>query len=193
MTHLSSGSYSEPISAAVLAAAIMPSVALQHPGGTRVQLTLAWSRQTDVRIVRRSIPGELDDHIVAAYVAKYSSKGAEDIGGVPHRIQSPADLDTWHVTPHVRRMITACWQLGQRPEYASLHLARWAHQLRYGGWFSTRSHRYSVTLGSRLRERRDNRTAWTRQPAETDVAACETAIRAQIHATSCPAAPAAIV
>lgn len=55
-------------------------------------------------------------------------------------------------------MITTCWQLGQREEYASLRLAKWAHQLGYSGWFSTRSRRSSVTLGSRRRERRDTRT-----------------------------------
>lgn len=40
------------------------------------------------------------DGVVAAYVAKYASKGAEDIGGVPRRIRSAADLGGWHVTPH---------------------------------------------------------------------------------------------
>jgi hypothetical protein len=76
-----------------------------------------------------------------------------------------------------RRMITTCWQLGQRPEYASLHLAKWAHQLGYGGHFSTRSRRYSVTLTSRRQERRDTRTAWTRPqnglPAEPGVITSE--------------------
>ena len=76
------------------------------------------------------------------------------IGGVPRRIRSAAELDDYHVTPHARQLITACWQLGKREEYQSLHLARWAHHLGYGGWFSTRSRRYSVTLGSRRGQRR---------------------------------------
>jgi hypothetical protein len=80
-------------------------------------------------------------------------------------IRAAADLDAWHVTPHARRMITTCWQLGQSEKYATLRLAKWAHQLRYRGHFSTHSRRYSVTLRSRRQERRDTRTAWTRQQA----------------------------
>jgi hypothetical protein len=154
---------------AVLAAATVPSVTLPHPGQAG-QLTLAWGRQADARIVRRGIAGELDDHKVAAYIGKYATKGTEDIGGIPRRIRSAADLDAWHVTPHARRMITTCWQLGHRDDYASLPLTRWAHQLGYGGHFSTRSRRYSVTLGSRRSQRQQTRTTWIRQqqglPAE---------------------------
>ncbi len=147
---------------AVLAAASMPSLTFPHPGrdGT---LTLQWGSQADARIVRRDISGELDDHKVAAYVVKYASKGTEDCGGAPRSIRTAADLDAWKVTQHARRMITTCWQLSQRDEYASLRLGRWAHQLGYRGWFSTRSRQYSVTLGSRRQERRDTRTAWIRQ------------------------------
>lgn len=118
---------------AVLTAATVPSVTPPHPGQAGQQLTLTWGRQADPRIVRRGIAGELDDHKVAAYIGKYATKGTENIGGLPRRIKSTADLDAWHVTPHARRLITACRQLGQREEHASLRLARWAHQLGYRG------------------------------------------------------------
>jgi hypothetical protein len=87
---------------AVLTAARIPAVTLSHPrqDGT---LTLAWGSQADVRIVRPGIAGELDARKVAAYVAKYASKGTEDIGGVRRRIRAASDLDAWHVTPHARR------------------------------------------------------------------------------------------
>jgi len=65
----------------------------------------------------------------------------------------------------VQKLITTCWQLGHRDEYARLKLARWAHQLGYRGHFFTRSRRYSVTLSSRRAERRQTRTAWIRQQA----------------------------
>lgn len=149
-----------------------PAVTLPHPDRAAM-ITLAWGTQLDVRVVRCDIAGELDDHKVAAYVAKYAVKGTEQIGGIPVRIRSISDLDDWHVTPHVRRLITTCWQLGQRSDYQHLRLARWAHQLGYRGWFSTRSRRYSVTLSSRRQERRDTRTAWIRErqglPATTGV------------------------
>jgi hypothetical protein len=149
---------------AVLTAVTIPAVTLPHPDGDGM-LTLSWGAQVDTRIVRRELGGELDGRAVAAYVAKYATKGTEAIGGIPVPIRSPADLDDWNVTGHVRRLITACWQLGQRQEYQGLRLARWAHQLGYGGHFSTRSRRYSVTLTSRRQERRAARAAWAREQA----------------------------
>jgi hypothetical protein len=141
---------------AVLAAAGVPSVTLPDPDDDGSMLTLGWGDQIDVRVVRRGIGGELDDAKVAAYIAKYASKATEDAGGIPVRIRSAADLEDWDVSPHGRRLIAACWQLGCRQEYAGLKLARWAHQYGYGGHFSTRSRRYSVTLASR----RQQRQAW---------------------------------
>jgi hypothetical protein len=147
---------------AVQAAATIPAVTLPHPGRDGSTLAMSWGSQADVRIVHRG-SGDLDDHKVAAYVAKYAVKGTEQIGGIPVRIKAISDLDDWHVTGHVRRLITTCWQLGHRGEYQHLRLAKWAHQLGYRGWFSTRSRRYSVTLSSRRDERRHARTTWIRQ------------------------------
>jgi hypothetical protein len=144
------------LKAAVLAAAAVPSVTLPHPDDSGSALTLSWGDQIDVRVVRREIDGELDEQKVAAYIAKYASKATEDAGGIPVRIRQASDLDDWNVTGHARRLIAACWQLGHREEYQSLRLARWAHQFGYGGHYSTRSRRYSVTLGSR----REQRRAW---------------------------------
>jgi Replication initiator protein, pSAM2 len=159
------------------AAVSNPAASLPDPRDPGSTITLAWGPQADARIVRSGIEGERDDHKVAAYVSKYAVKGTEQIGGIPVRIRSLADLDDWHVTGHVRKLITACWQLGQRPEYQSLRLAPWAHQLGYSGWFSTRSRRYSVTLGSRRDQRRQARTAWIRQqhglPAQPGVITAE--------------------
>jgi hypothetical protein len=117
------------LAAAITAAAALPAVSLPHPRKPGRALTQAWGSQLDVKVVHRGIAGEIDDQKVAAYVAKYASKGTEDIGGVPRRIESAAELDDWHVTPHVRQLITACWQLGKRDDYQPLRLARWAHQL----------------------------------------------------------------
>lgn len=150
---------------AVLTAAGIPAVRVPHPDGSGGMLAFSWGAQADARVVRRELDGELDGRMVAAYIAKYATKGTEAIGGIPVPIRSPADLDDWNVTAHVRALIIACWQLGQRTEYQDLHLARWAHQLGYRGHFSTRSRRYSVTLTSRRDERRDTRTAWARQQA----------------------------
>lgn len=163
--------------AAILSAVTIPAVTLPRPGDDGSVLTLSWGAQADARIVRRELEGELDGRMVAAYIAKYSSKGTEAIGGIPVPVRRLADLDDWHVTGHVRRLITACWQLGQQQQYQDLHLARWAHQLGYRGHFSTRSRRYSVTLTSRRTERQQARAAWTRQqsglPAQPGVITAE--------------------
>ena len=44
-------------------------------------------------------------------------------------------------------MITGAWELGDQPELAELRLRPWAHVLGFHGHFSTRSRRYSTTLG----------------------------------------------
>jgi len=52
-------------------------------------------------------------------------------------------------------MISACWTLGARPELEALRLRPWAHMLGFRGHFSTRSRRYSTTLGCLRRARHD--------------------------------------
>lgn len=45
-------------------------------------------------------------------------------------------------------MIETCWELGSHEDHAYLKLREWAHMLGYGGHFSTKSRRYSTTLGT---------------------------------------------
>jgi hypothetical protein len=163
------------LTTAVLAAASTASINLADPAQDSGTLTLSWGSQADVRPVRRGIDRELDDQKVAAYVAKYASKATEDAGGIPVRIRAAADLEDWNVTGHARRLIAACWQLGCRQEYADLRLARWAHQFGYGGHFSTRSSRYSVTLESR----REKRQAW--HDGQTDGAGGQVIVLSEWH------------
>jgi hypothetical protein len=47
----------------------------------------------------------------------------------------------------------ACWELGARSGLASLRLRKWAHMLGFGGHFSSKSRRYSTTLGALRRAR----------------------------------------
>ncbi|WP_317135628.1 replication initiator, partial [Nonomuraea phyllanthi] len=50
--------------------------------------------------------------------------------------------------PHARRLIAACMRLGGNPGLADLRLIHWAHMLGFRGHFSTKSRRYSTTLGN---------------------------------------------
>lgn len=86
---------------------------------------------------------------VSRYVGKYAIKGAENAGTVDRPIRSLVQLATAPgLTPDARRMIETCWRLHTVPTYADLGLRRWAHMLGYRGHFSTKSRRYSTTLGA---------------------------------------------
>ena len=50
-------------------------------------------------------------------------------------------------------LVRACWELGAHPSLRSLRLRKWAHMLGFGGHFSTKSRRYSTTLGALRRAR----------------------------------------
>jgi hypothetical protein len=60
------------------------------------------------------------------------------------------DLD---LPAHVAELVRACWELGARPPLTQLRLRKWAHMLGFGGHFSTKSRRYSTTLGALRRAR----------------------------------------
>ncbi|GGZ84802.1 hypothetical protein GCM10010344_60270 [Streptomyces bluensis] len=102
---------------------------------------------------------------MAAYIAKYATKGAETATGTLDRpIRFLAELAQARITDHARRMIRTAWTLGARPELADLRLRAWAHMLGFRGHFSTKSRRYSTTLGA-LRDARAERHRAQAAPA----------------------------
>ncbi|MCQ4041980.1 replication initiator [Streptantibioticus rubrisoli] len=116
---------------------------------------LTWGAQLDTRTLRAFGAGDgLADDAVAAYVAKYITKGANDTGvGADHRITDPAEIDQAPVSPHVRTLMHTCWRLGSLPELAPLRLRAWAHTLGYRGQVLTKSRRYSTTYAALRAER----------------------------------------
>ncbi|WP_051713463.1 replication initiator [Spirillospora albida] len=116
--------------------------------------TLRWGTQVDVRPITTS--GELTDNAVAGYIAKYATKAAECVGTLDRRIRPTDDLADLPVTGHARRLIAACLALGKREELAGLRLTDWAHMLGFRGHFSTKSRRYSTTLGALRQARIDH-------------------------------------
>jgi hypothetical protein len=58
-------------------------------------------------------------------------------------------------------MIRTAWTLGARKDLEHLRLRAWAHMLGFRGHFSTKSRRYSTTLGAL----RDARAEWRRAQA----------------------------
>jgi hypothetical protein len=150
---------------------------------------IRWGHQLDVRPVVNQVGDDktLSDGQVAGYIAKYSTKGAEASGTVNRSITcryckgsgrcventrvtrcakcvatgARESLTELGVNEHASAMIMTCWNLGGRPELEHLRLRSWAHMLGFRGHFSTKSRRYSVTLGCLRNARRDWRTAQT--------------------------------
>jgi hypothetical protein len=112
---------------------------------------LAWGRQLDVRPITTT--GELTDQAVAGYIAKYATKAAECVGTLDRRINETENLAELPLREHPRRLIAECMRLGGLAELADLRLAQWAHMLGFRGHFSTKSRKYSTTLGA-LRQAR---------------------------------------
>ena len=119
---------------------------------------LRWGEQLDVQhIATDERAGHLTAAAVAAYVAKYATKATESAGAPPRRLTGREDLDVLGINPHVATMIRTCWQLAAYPDLAALRLERWAHMLGFRGHFSTKSRRYSTTLGALRQARADFR------------------------------------
>ncbi len=144
--------------------------------------SMAWGTQIDTRVVRLA-PADLDDRgevtstAVAAYLAKYATKATEATGFASARL-TPETIRLYaDPTTHAGRVVRACWTLGRRPRTLTTaeqrdawkatygRLRRWAHMLGFGGHFSTKSRRYSTTLGALRAARRDWQRAQHLAPA----------------------------
>ena len=157
---------------AVRAAAKRTRVPHQHrsvaeeagPAQSPTPTVFRFGRQIDVRAIRSTdFTGDapVTDRHVAAYIAKYATKGAETTTGtLDRRLHFLAELVQHDLTDHARRMIHTAWHLGAQAQHAHLRLRQWAHMLGFRGHFSTRTRHYSTTLT----QLRAERTAWrTRQ------------------------------
>jgi hypothetical protein len=116
-----------------------------------------WGEQLDVRNITRDSDqaGELSAEQVAGYIAKYATKATESFGaGLDRRLTDADDLEHLDKLPtHVAELVRAAWELGGCPELAGLRLRAWAHMLGFGGHWSTKSRRYSTTMGALRRAR----------------------------------------
>ena len=108
--------------------------------------SLTWGNQVDIRPITST--GTLTQQTVAGYIAKYATKAAECVGTLDRRLRPTDDLAKLPITPHARRLIAECLRLGALDEFAELRLVQWAHMLGFRGHFSTKSRRYSTTLGA---------------------------------------------
>ncbi|MEO3811453.1 replication initiator [Sphaerisporangium sp. B11E5] len=138
---------------AVRHAAAAVAVTVPYVPGERTRI-FRWGDQLDVRQI--TMGGDLSDQAVAAYIAKYATKAAECVGTLDRRINLLDDLAALPIRDHPRRLIAECLRLGVRDELADFRLAQWAHMLGFRGHFSTKSRRYSTTLGDLRAARADH-------------------------------------
>ncbi|MFB8268884.1 replication initiator protein RepSA [Streptomyces sp. NPDC055955] len=124
--------------------------------------TFRWGKQLDVRPVKAFGDGsDITEQAVASYVAKYATKAAENTGTLDRRIGELAELDRYGVPDHACRLIAACRDLDGL--YPDRRLWAWAHMLGFRGHFSSKSRRYSTTLGELRQARADFRAAQERE------------------------------
>jgi hypothetical protein len=115
-----------------------------------------WGEQLDVRNITQADGdgGELSAEQVAGYIAKYATKATESFGSGLDRRLGADDLEHLDGLPaHVAELVRAAWALGSRPELEGMRLRVWAHMLGFRGHWSTKSRRYSTTMGALRRAR----------------------------------------
>ncbi|MFG2454387.1 replication initiator protein RepSA [Streptomyces sp. NPDC048512] len=145
---------------AIRAAADRVSVPLAASGDFPARV-LRWGSQVDVQPIGALGSEELTEQAVASYVAKYATKAAETTGTVDCRVGELSELDKLPLPGHTRRLIEACWDLDAA--YPERMLAHWSHMLGFRGHFSTKSRRYSTTLGALRQVRADYRARQERR------------------------------
>jgi hypothetical protein len=151
------------VDAAGLAEAIRQAAAhvrltVEMPDGSG--LVLRFGDQLDTQTVNGGPTGQLTPEHAARYIAKYATKSAEDFGLGERRI-TPEALPHLDVNDHVHRLVHTAWQLGEHRAYEGVR--RWIHMIAFRGHFTSKSRRYSTTLGAIRGERRAYRQ---RQAAE---------------------------
>lgn len=134
-------------------------VAAPLPGELTAR-SLRWGSQCDARPVYRQVEtedGRLTDRAVAAYIAKYATKATEDLSAGASGMARP------HIST-IRRIVADAGRVAALDDESDYRLlGRWESMLGFRGHFSTKSRRYSTTLGRLRSARRD----WQRKRSHT--------------------------
>nr|WP_042184896.1 replication initiator [Kibdelosporangium sp. MJ126-NF4] len=160
----------ELLTEAVQVATVDSEVTTHRPDGQPLQL--AWGTQLDIRPISAvdidDEAGGISEPKLAAYVAKYATKGTGKSDSPDRPIRSQLDIDHLRVSEHYRRIIQTAWDLGGLAEYEKLKLRHWAHMLAFRGHFLTKSRSYSTTFRQIREDRRGFRLRQLLTAADLD-------------------------
>ena len=92
------------------------------------------------------IPSVEDAGRAAGYIAKYATKTVDDTFGLAQSFGTRDAILRVRTTPHLRRLVLAAWDMGQRDELENLRLSEHAHTLGFAGHLITKSRGYSTTF-----------------------------------------------
>lgn len=170
--------WESPMSAAELAASVQQAaraVTLDVPNpdtnqsGDAAPLAVRFGAQIDTQPLgteNHAAPIESSRRI-AGYLAKYVTKSLQDFGVAARRLSAEAIVDL-DVTDHVRAILTTIVHLADQAHTLGIDVLAgigcWLHTLGYRGHVTTKSRRYSVTMGAL----RAIRATWARQQAGKD-------------------------
>lgn len=154
------------LTAAELVALVQHAVTVVHldvPGTGGEVRTLRFGSQIDVQPVHPdtptptpntdSMPVPRTARRVAGYLAKYVTKSVAEFGLSTRRLSVQA-IERLEVREHVRAILRTIAELAELPGRSGM--VRWLHTLGYRGHITTKTRRYSTTMGA-LRARRE---AW---------------------------------
>lgn len=181
--HETSPAWQSPIGAAELAALarrVAHTVSFEVPNPAHIpegtaSLVVRFGAQIDTQSLSTEINarvqdsensdasmGRLSPRRVAGYLAKYVTKSLADFGISARRLSAEA-IEELDVTEHVRTILTTISDLAHRARELGINtltgIGRWLHTLGYRGHITTKSRRYSTTMGAL----RAIRATWTRQ------------------------------
>lgn len=126
-----------------------------HRSATRA----TFGQQTQVRQIQVTDDGLAPD-VVAAYLAKYSSKSADDLVAEQADGARSTACDPRH--NHLRLMAATAQLL----DAYTPGTGHWSHMLGFRGHFASKSRSFSTTLGALRRARTAYRARGQRQPAD---------------------------
>lgn len=125
--------------------ALRPSIVVKGPGGTHQR----WGHQ----LAAQELAQDSEPNRVAAYVAKYATKTAEEGEAIARPFRSRRAIERAQIPEHARTLVLTAWDLAARPQFQGLRLREHAHTFGFPGQLLTKSRSYSTTFRE-LREAR---------------------------------------